>query len=172
MRTVYQILVLAFAILVAPAVKADTLDFTITGQGSTYTFSVDSSPTPDLDVAGVFFRLDNVLVNVDNMFGQTSNINFFNTFAAGGLSLVDLGNLALSGPQLYTGTEATPSFLTGQFTLMSGLDAYNLAITPESSPVPEPGGLVLLATGVVAALRSITRRNARSSSLRSLSNTP
>lgn len=158
MRTVYQVLVLAFAILVAPVVKADTLDFTITGQGSTYTFSLDSSPTPDLSVNGVFFRLDNVLVNVDNMFGQTSNINFFNNFAAGGLSLVDLGNLALSGPQLYTGTEASPSFITGQFTLTSGLDAYNLTITPESSPVPEPGGLVLLATGAIATLRSIRHR--------------
>jgi hypothetical protein len=160
-RTVYQVLVLAFAILVAPAAKADTLDFTITGQGSSYTFSVDSSPSPDLDVAGVFFRLDNVLVNVDNMFGQTSNINFFNSFAAGGLSLVDLGNLALSGPQLYTGTEASPGFITGQFTLTSGLVTYALTITPDSSPVPEPGGLVLLATGAVATLRTITRRNGR-----------
>ncbi len=84
MRAVYQALVLALAVVAAPIAKADTLDFTITGQGSTYTFSLDSSPTPDLDVSGVFFRLDNVLVNVDDMFGQTSNINFFNSFAAGG----------------------------------------------------------------------------------------
>jgi hypothetical protein len=121
MRTVYQALVLALAVVAAPIAKADTLDFTITGQGSTYAFSLESSPTPDLDVAGVYFRLDNVLVNVDNMFGQTSDVNFFNSFAAGGLSLLDLGNLALSGPQLYTGAEASPIFRTGQFALTSGI---------------------------------------------------
>jgi hypothetical protein len=158
MRAAYQALALALAVVAAPIAKADTLDFTITGQGSTYTFSVDSSPAPDLDVAGVFFRLDNVLVNVDNMFGQTSNINFFNSFASGGLSLVDLGNLALSGPQLYTGTEDTPTFNTGQFTLTSGINTYNLTIAPETSPVPEPSTLALLSTGAFAAISSLRRR--------------
>ena len=157
MRTVYQVLVLACAFLIAPALKADTLNFTITGQGSTYTFSLDSSPTPDVDVAGVFFRIDNQLINIDNQFGETSDLNFFNNTAAGGVSLLGL-NLVFSGPQLYTGAEATPTFLTGQFTLMSGLDTYALTIAPESSPVPEPGSLVLLATGAVATLRSIRRQ--------------
>jgi hypothetical protein len=159
MRTLYQALALALAVVAAPLAKADTLDFTITGQGSSYTFSLDSRPTPDVEVAGVFFRLDNVLVNVDNMFGQTSSINFFNSFASGGVSLVDLGNLALSGPQLYTGTEAAPTFLTGQFSLMSGVDPYTLTITPESSPVPEPSTLLLLGTGALVTLGSIRPRH-------------
>lgn len=77
MRLVSQALVLALALVAAPLAKADTLDFTITGQGSTYTFSLDSSPTPDLSVDAVFFRLDNQLINIDNQFGETSDIRFF-----------------------------------------------------------------------------------------------
>lgn len=130
MRIVYQVLVLASALLTAPLAKADTLDFTITGQGSTYTFSLDSSPTPDLSVGGVFFRLDNQPINIDNQFGETSDIRFFNSFAAGGVSFL---NLILSGPQLYTGTEASPTFLTGPFTLASGLDTYSLTILPRTT---------------------------------------
>lgn len=157
MRLVSQALVLALALVAAPLAKADTLDFTITGQGSTYTFSLDSSPTPDLSVDAVFFRLDNQLINIDNQFGETSDIRF-NSFAAGGVSFL---SLTLSGPQLYTGTEASPTFLTGPFTLASGLDTYSLTITPESSPVPEPASLVLLATGAIATFHSLRRGNAR-----------
>lgn len=155
MRTLHQVLVLACALLIAPIVKADTLDFTITGQGSTYTFSLDSSPTPDLFVTDVFFRLDNQPINVDNQFGETSDIRFFTNFASGGVSFL---SLILSGPQLYTGTEASPTFLTGQFSLASGLTPYTLTITPESTSVPEPGTLLLLATGTLATLRSLRRR--------------
>ena len=155
MRLASQALVLALALLAAPLAKADTLDFTITGQGSTYTFSLPSSPTPDLFVGSVFFRLDNQPINIDNQFGETSDIRFFTNFAAGGVSFL---NLALSGPQLYTGTEASPTFLTGDFTLTQGLDTYALTIVPESSPVPEPATLILLATGAVATLNSIRRR--------------
>jgi len=159
MRTVYQVLVLAFAVLVAPLAKADTLDFTLTGAGNTYTFSLDSSPIPDAISNGLNFTLDNILVNVNDQFGQSSDIRFFNTSEDGGLGFLDLPGVILEGDQLYTGTEAAPTFRTGTFNLLRlNTTPFTLTIAPGTSPVPEPGTFALLGTGAIATLRSIRRR--------------
>ena len=79
-----------------------------------------------------------------------TNITFRNSSDTGGLDFLDA---ALSGPQLYTGTEAAPTFRTGQFSLS---DSFNLTITPEST-VPEPPTISLLALGILA-LGTLTHR--------------
>jgi hypothetical protein len=162
------VIVLGFGILFAPRAKADTLDFTITGAGSTYTFSLPSSPTPDVVTVTSGFGLNNQPIIFDSL-SLNSNIFFplGTSILGGGLDLFifvggrfPVDSVILQGPQLFTGSEATPTFLTGQFTLMSPIDknTYSLKIDSEPSPVPEPGSLVLLATGAVATYRSIPRR--------------
>jgi hypothetical protein len=162
------VIVLALAILASPPAKADTLDFTITGGGSTYIFSLPSSPTPDVVRMDSGFGLNNQPIVFDSL--SLSSDIFFPLGASilgGGLDLYifvggrfPIDTIILEGPQLYTGPEATPTFLTGQFTLMSPIDrnTYSLNIASESSPIPEPGSLVLLITGAFATLRSIRRR--------------
>lgn len=92
-----------------------------------------------------------------SILGGGLDLNIF----VGGRFPVD--TIVLEGSQLYTGSEAMPTFLTGQFTLMSPIDrnTYNLEIASESSPIPEPRSLVLLLTGAFASLRSIRRRTAQ-----------
>jgi hypothetical protein len=163
MRTLCQVLGLAFVLLLAPLAKADTLDFTLIGAGSTYTFSIDSSPTPDSFVNNEYFQLNNVLVNINGIFGQSSEVRFFNSADDGGLIFLDIPNLGATGDQLYTGTEASPTFRTGTFNLLRlNTTPFTLTIAPETSPVPEPGTFVLLGTGAVAALGSLRRRVAHS----------
>ena len=145
------VIVLAVAALIAPLAKADTLDFTLTQGSNTYTFSLPSSPTPDSVVNGQDFVIANQIININNMFGETSNITFRNSSDTGGLDFLDA---ALPGPQLYTGTEAAPTFRTGQFSLS---DSFNLTITPESTGVPEPPTISLLALGILA-LGTLTHR--------------
>ena len=53
---------LSLAILSTPFVaKADTLDFTLTGGGNTFTFSLPSNPVPR-QFNGVSFTLNSILV--------------------------------------------------------------------------------------------------------------
>jgi len=150
MRILPQALVLAVAALIAPLAKADTLDFTLTQGNNTYTFSLPSSPTPDSVVNGQDFVIANQIIIINNLFGETSDITFRNSSDTGGLDFLDA---ALPGPQLYTGTEAAPTFRTGQFSLS---DSFNLTITPEST-VPEPPTISLLALGILA-LGTLTHR--------------
>ena len=126
---------------------------------TTYTFSLDSSPIPDAISNGLNFTLDNILVNVNDQFGQSSDIRFFNTSEDGGLGFLDLPGVILEGDQLYTGTEAAPTFRTGTFNLLRlNTTPFTLTIAPGTSPVPEPGTFALLGTGAIATLRSIRRR--------------
>src|SRR5277367_551740 len=69
---------LSLAILAtAFAAKADTLDFTITGDGNTFTFSLPSNPTPDSFSSGVSFTLANILIT-EGLTSFSSDITFYN----------------------------------------------------------------------------------------------
>ena len=69
---------LSFAILAtALAAKADTLDFTINGDGNTFTFSLPSNPTPSSFSSGASFTLANILIT-EGILSFTSDITFFN----------------------------------------------------------------------------------------------
>ena len=162
MRIVYQAFVLAFAFLVSPLAKADTLEFNLSGLGSTYDFSLDSSPLVGSSTAGFSFTLNNIPITIDDLFGVTSNLTFFNGARGGGISLPSIpgGALDLTGPQLYGGSEGSPIFAPGgPFSLTdSSRDTFTLTISEASIPVPEPGTLTLLATGALATLGFVRRR--------------
>lgn len=161
--------VLSLAVLLAATltVKADTLDFTLTGGGNTFTFSLPSNPAPDSSSSGVSFTLNNIMVT-EGLISFTTNLTFSNLSQGGGLDfmipaappLPGLG-LDLIGPQIYSGLEASPIF--GPTTTPLGLetpkggDEYTLGITDPS--VPEPTSIGLLATGMLALAGTVRRKH-------------
>jgi hypothetical protein len=160
MRIAYQAFVLAFAFLISPLAKADTLKFDITGTSDTYSFFLDSTPVIGSSVKGFSFTVNNIDVTVDDLFGATSDITFFNIVRGGGISILDLpgGDVDLTGPQLYSGSESAPLFAPGgPFPLSSSArEPFDLTITDVATP--EPGTLALLATGALASLGFVRRR--------------
>ena len=160
MRIVYQAFVLALAFLISPLAKADTLKFDITGTSDTYSFLLDSTPLIGASLKGFSFTVNNIDVTVDDLFGATSDITFFNIARGGGLSLLNLpgGSVDLTGPQLYSGSESAPLFAPGgPFSLSNRAgEPFDLTITDVATP--EPGTLTLLATGAFATLGFVRRR--------------
>jgi PEP-CTERM motif len=159
MRIVYQAFVLAFALLISPLAKADTLQFNISGEGNTYSFLLDSTPLVGASLPGFSFTVNNIDITVDDLFGATSDISFFSTVRGGGLSLLNLpgGKVDLTGLKLYSGSESAPVFAPGgPFSLSDSAGApFDLTIT---NATPEPGTLTLLATGALATLGFVRRR--------------
>jgi len=162
---------LSFAILAtALAAKADTLDFTINGDGNTFTFSLPSNPTPSSFSSGASFTLANILIT-EGILSFTSDITFFNINDAahdGGLLFslpappppLPPSNIDLVGEQVYetTSPESAPIFAPGQFTLTEGSakgDTFTLDIAPA---VPEPSSISLLATGILALGATVRRK--------------
>jgi len=162
---------LSFAILATPFVaKADTLDFTLSGGGDTYTFSLASNPVPGSFSNGVSFTLPSILIT-EGATSFTSDITFFNindAAHAGGLMFslptappIPPTSLDLTGEQTYepTSSESAPIFAPGQFSLTDGSpkgdDDFTLRIDPE---VPEPSSITLLATGILALAATVRRK--------------
>ena len=160
MRIVYQAFVLAFALLISPLAKADTLVFDISGASNTYSFFLDSTPPIGASLVGFSFTVNNIDINVDDLFGVTSNITFFNSARGGGLSLLNLpgGEVDLTGLQLYSGTESAPTFAPGGPFSLSSSTGAPFSLTISAAPVPEPETLTLLATGALATLGFVRRR--------------
>ena len=164
---------LSFAILATPFVaKADTLDFTLSGGGDTFTFSLPSNPVPGSSSNGVSFTLSNILIS-EGAASFTSDITFFNINDAahpGGLMFslpiappVPPTNIDLTGDQTYepTSLESAPVFAPGQFNLTDGSpkgdDDFTLDIASE---VPEPSSITLLASGFLALAATVRRKRA------------
>jgi len=139
------------------AAKADTLDFTLTGQGTDITFTINSSPTvSSYSNHNGEFTIDNVSLDA-NGHHITSNMEFYLGGKFDGGTASELFDLA--GPQLFTGLISDPTFKTGNFTLTSYSNSeqycdpgtYNLSIVDVTKTVtPEPSSILLLATGVFA----------------------
>jgi hypothetical protein len=140
---------LAFA---APA-HADPYTFTITGDYHA-TFTVDSSPSVDNPIEGAVFSLYDVPGFPDALDG-IADLTFYNGDQGGGLEINDYAGgrylIVAEGPQLYSGSETAPTFLTGDFALTEylGTGTYSLHIAPASA-VPEPASWALLIGGLGA----------------------
>jgi len=153
------------------AARAETLDFSLTGNGQTLTFSLPSSPTLSSHYFGGFTVAD--VATSFNGTPQTLDLGFDNTifpFFFGTTAIADPmdGDLAFgspadlfSGDSLFTGSGNAPVFNTGTFSespVGSGVP-YSLTITVEATPtaVPEPSSLLLFGTGI-AGLAGTGRR--------------
>jgi hypothetical protein len=141
------------------AAKADPLIFTLTDEpGDKFRFSLPSMPTPESSGPG-FFTIFDVLV-AQNAVHRIENLTFLDGNNGGGIDIAPdfVGLFSDAGgpgnPVLFTGMEAHPRFLTGEFKL--GPDSsYTLEIAHIS---PEPSSFVLLGTGVLGVIGTTWRR--------------
>jgi hypothetical protein len=152
----------AMLFAVTASAYADTLNFTLSGEGTTFSFSLPSNPVPDVFQAGDSFLIAQVPVTVDDQFGAISDVQFSNVSQEGGLVILSVSPLpstSVIGPQIYSGPESSPQFSAGTFNLESISDnaPYTLVITNES-PVPEPSTWILLGSGALGAAGVIRRR--------------
>ena len=145
----------AFALLLLcvfpPALRAATLDFTLTGEGPTYSFQLPSSPSGGSN--DFYFTIPNVIVMTDGGGEFAAGVIFFTDLAHGGLEFFrDLPQF--TGSQVFSVDQGNPTFLTGDYSLVYSQDdaPYTLIIAgaPPGAAVPEPGSWLLLLIGLVA----------------------
>ena len=145
--------VFLIAPLAAHASAVDIFTLTSNSDGSVITFELAGSPTPTI-VEYEGFEFDNVTTSAG-----LRNILFFDTGNGGGLNLDGTG--LPYGPQLFTGTDADPTFILNTFQLSDSSDLttndYTLSIT-QVGATPEPSSLLMLGTGALAVCGAMRRR--------------
>lgn len=163
--TLKRVLVaLAFSIscCISSAANAAVYLFTISGP-NTATFALDSSPVPSSTNpvgAGGYFTLTNILGSYNGLPTTFSQMQFYTSGQFDGGLFVN-STINLSGPQLFTGSLANPTFSLGTFTLSDGnpLHApYLLSITAGAVPEPTTWATMLLG---FAGIGWVSRRKQR-----------
>jgi len=147
-----------FALFSATQAQADTIDnFTYEEGDSTFTWQLPSSPTllPANFLPGLAFVITDVTYSENDIPQNPASLIFSSDAGGGGFFLFDTFQGILSfGSQVYSGTEDTPTFLEGTYSLpdiFSGSDPNGTATLTIKS-VPEPSSLMLLGTGMLALL--------------------
>ena len=142
----------------ADSAPSDTMTYTLSGS-TTASFTISMDSGPDWSDNGTAFTMDPLNLMVDGT-SMTDTVVFFNSSEHGGLNGVFSCLPDLIGPQLYTGSESDPTFLTGVFQLFdieTGA-SYTLTVT-ESSSMPEPSTILMLVSGLFAVGLGFRRRS-------------
>lgn len=140
--------------------QASQLVYQVTGVGTTIGFTIDEQPVlKSVEVDG--FVIGSVLVQLNGI-SQTRDIGFVRELSEGGFIVLGT-DINLAGPQLFTGTFATPTLMGGNFQL-TGFNnralLYSLQVRAATAAVPEPSTWLLLLAGsglLGAALRGRPR---------------
>jgi hypothetical protein len=152
----------ALLFLSALPVKADstseTMTYTISGP-TTASFTISMSSGPGWSDDGTAFTMEPLVLTVDGT-SMTDTVVFFNSSDLGGLNSVFSCLPDLIGPQLYTGSESDPTFLTGVFQLfdMETGAAYTLTAC-ETPAMPEPSTILMLVSGLALVGLGFKRRS-------------
>lgn len=156
-----QVAVAAALSGVTLAAQADTYQFSLTGSYAA-TWQLQSSPAVDDYGDGEGFVLWDVPGFPDAVDG-VADIYYYNAAIGGGLQIDDFYGettlLITDGPQLYTGTEDSPTFVLGTFALteFGGSGTYTLTVT-NLSAVPEPESIALMLAGLGIVGGVVARR--------------
>jgi len=151
---------LGSAVMASPAMAAPLLyNFISTvADRPSFSFNVDSNPVAT-DVSGS--RFDTLVQNYNqNVSSPSRSIRFYTTVELGGFD----NSFSYFGPQLFSGTTASPTLLTGNFTLFTNAGmtnvAGNLSVTDLTAAVPEPAtwAMMLVGFGMIGATARYRRR--------------
>jgi hypothetical protein len=170
-RLFYVLVLLCCALFIGVGVaSADTLEFTLTGPvAAVFDMTVNSSGVLTLPITfvtgeGFVVTPTNLMVN-----GAPSAdfLAFYNPAVGGGFGIFASGSDMVSyasGPQIYGGTEGSPTFASGGFTLNNGAvvpavpGVYSLTIKNLTTvATPEPSVTILLAIGLLAIGLTVLR---------------
>lgn len=159
---------IAVMLFSAGLANATVYQFELTGD-YTASWELDSAADPDLSETGVGFLLWDVEGAFPGSLFDVVDLTFYSADIGGGMEILDFYGdsllLITDGPQLYTGTESTPFFTLGTFSLTEfmGSGAYTLTVTQaDAAAVPEPatGALLLGGLGLIYLLRGRQARQA------------
>jgi hypothetical protein len=134
------------AVLPARADSGDTYQFTMTGP-VTASWTMSENPTPYYYEEGIVFLAEAPDLMVDGTSDSSDILCFFNVGDLGGLNSINLLP-DFFGPQIYSGDESAPTFMTGTYYFtMGGTDEIE---TLQITPAPEPCTILLLGSGLAA----------------------
>ena len=149
--------------MTAVPASAATLLYTFTPTAITaprFTFNVDSNPVPVASTPFQFVTtVQNFTVNGVARSG-TNSFTFLSTAGGGGFSNAAVIG-SYTGSQLYSGTTAAPTLLTGIFTLTGGpaTTGGTLNVTTVAA-IPEAGTWAMMIVGFGLAGSAMRRRKA------------
>lgn len=163
------LLACAAALIAAAPADAVILNYALSGDSKAY-WQLDTEAEPIIVADGFIVTFGGLKGSVVGSLDKIVDVCFFNADLSGGFEVDHTGTfdalVVTAGPQLYSGLESNPTFLTGKFSLI-GYDVPNDVPDPShsytlrvSQAVPEPASWAMMLAGFGLAGASIRRHRA------------